>query len=463
MDTPDAAIQFPDQVTALSERVDEAMAELSAMQSPTDPAEVVMFLSMMAERRNMTLPAPSLLAMDARAIAAALPADLWPLACGRLWSTFSYRRLPECPDFLAAVTDELTERREAAAKIQTAHLKVCHLKWLSDRRRESEARHAAIKLRERKQHVEACANGTRTTDSAATSDATDYELSVGVGVHSAKSDNAVTDESGGRILPRDEEDLASRNACLVNAGNMPPCEYSGSVGTMSFPVAGSLLVSCDNPRRRVSWYACRQPSRCSPEATGHQLPEESLVSRKRGTVILRSLAGAITAQRSIKSGFADAKLAGGSADGTASHHQPTGPDKVHLRQRSGASGFPFGQRLPNSGGHFIFLSCYTHHENNQSPIRQLSGHVRRCPPESVQRRIRMVRYQGHHYSRHSHPPSVANTRRQWTPPLSRYIAINGTCERENSRSWLHGDAIQARILRASPYYACYFTFLRCFI
>ena len=128
MDTPDAAVQYPDEVTALSERVDEAMAELSAMQSSTDPAEVVMFLSMMAERRNMALPAPSLLAMDARAIAAALPADLWPVACDRLWSTFSYRRLPECPDFLAAVADELAERREAAAKIQTAHLKVRHLR-----------------------------------------------------------------------------------------------------------------------------------------------------------------------------------------------------------------------------------------------------------------------------------------------------------------------------------------------
>jgi hypothetical protein len=119
------------------------------MQELTDAAEVVRYMSMMAERRGMELPSPSLLALDAKAIAAAMPADLWPVACARLWTNFAYRRLPEPSDFLAAVASELAERRDAAARIHTAHLKVRHLRWLAERRRECDARHAADKARER--------------------------------------------------------------------------------------------------------------------------------------------------------------------------------------------------------------------------------------------------------------------------------------------------------------------------
>jgi hypothetical protein len=153
-DTPDAAIQFPDEVAALAHRIEVAMDEVQAMQVPADPAEVVVFLSMMAERRGMALPSPSLLAMDARAIAAATTADLWPVACARLWSSFAYRRLPECSDFLASVADELAERRDAVAKIQTVHLKVRHLRWLAEKQRECTARHAAEKARERERYAE---------------------------------------------------------------------------------------------------------------------------------------------------------------------------------------------------------------------------------------------------------------------------------------------------------------------
>src|SRR3954468_14061875 len=63
-DTPDAAIQFPDEVAALAHQIEVAIDQVQAIPVPADPAEVVVFLSMMAERRSMTLPSPSLLAMD---------------------------------------------------------------------------------------------------------------------------------------------------------------------------------------------------------------------------------------------------------------------------------------------------------------------------------------------------------------------------------------------------------------
>jgi hypothetical protein len=450
MDTPDAAVQYPDEVTALSERVDEAMAELSAMQSSTDPAEVVMFLSMMAERRNMALPAPSLLAMDARAIAAALPADLWPVACDRLWSTFSYRRLPECPDFLAAVADELAERREAAAKIQTAHLKVRHLKWLSERRRECEARHTAIKLRERNQHVEASANDIEKAASAAP--ATDHGPPASTGVHSANPNSTIMDEPSGRTLPRDEDSLASGSRCLAYTENVRPFGYRNGTDTASFLVVESTRVRCDNPEQPVLLCACRSAFHCSPETAGHQLPGESLVSRRQGAVIARSVTHAVTAQRTIKSRFADTELFGSIADGVSGGHQSAGEEKIRLRQSSGAPGLTCGQGLSDGGSHCICFHCPTYHENHQLAVRQLSECRRQYLPEDVQQRIRRVRYQGNRYSRHSRPPSfVVIGSHQYTPLLSHYNTFTGTYERENDPAPLHGDAKQARIHQASRY------------
>jgi ADP-ribose pyrophosphatase YjhB (NUDIX family) len=135
----------------LAERVDAAVEELRALDTPTDPAEVVSFMTMVAERRGMTLPSPTLLALDAQTIAAEIPADLFPVACARLWARFAYRRLPEPSDFLAAVKEELAERREAAAKVSTGALKVAHARWLEQKDAEARKRHAMRIERERVQ------------------------------------------------------------------------------------------------------------------------------------------------------------------------------------------------------------------------------------------------------------------------------------------------------------------------
>jgi hypothetical protein len=108
-----------------------------------------MFLAAVAERRGFALPPPAMLAMDARAVAEEIPADLLPLACKRLWTRFAYRRLPEPSDFAKTVEDELRERREAAAKVHTVALKVKTARMQARWQREAAKRHAASRAHER--------------------------------------------------------------------------------------------------------------------------------------------------------------------------------------------------------------------------------------------------------------------------------------------------------------------------
>src|SRR4051795_590587 len=82
------------------------------------------FMTMFAERRGFNLPEPALLVMDAHSVAEVIPADLFKLACRRLWAEFRYRRLPEPPDFTQAVSEEIAERREAAARVRSVALKI---------------------------------------------------------------------------------------------------------------------------------------------------------------------------------------------------------------------------------------------------------------------------------------------------------------------------------------------------
>ena len=117
-------VHRPDLFLELADRVARAVTDLDALETPTEPAEVVGFLAVFAERRGFGLPDPTALAMDARVVAREIPADLFPLACARLWARFRYRRLPEPPDFAMAVQEELDERRAAAARIRTVALKI---------------------------------------------------------------------------------------------------------------------------------------------------------------------------------------------------------------------------------------------------------------------------------------------------------------------------------------------------
>lgn len=98
--------------------IDSARQDLAALFLPPDPRTVVEFMTRLATRRNQELPAASDLVADALAVSSMLPADLFDLACQRLWTDFAYRRLPESADFTRAVKDLLDSRTAARTKIE---------------------------------------------------------------------------------------------------------------------------------------------------------------------------------------------------------------------------------------------------------------------------------------------------------------------------------------------------------
>jgi len=148
-------VHRPDLFLELADRVARAVTDLDALETPTEPAEVVGFLAVFAERRGFGLPDPTALAMDARVVAGEIPADLFPLACARLWARFRYRRLPEPPDFAMAVQEEIDERRAAAARIRTVALKIRTAQMFARFEAEAADRHARRKQEERARRIHA--------------------------------------------------------------------------------------------------------------------------------------------------------------------------------------------------------------------------------------------------------------------------------------------------------------------
>src|SRR5688572_10326605 len=67
----------------IAESIQLATSELELMDARASPAEVIMFMTMFAERRGFNLPEPALLVMDASCVADLIPADLLKLACRR--------------------------------------------------------------------------------------------------------------------------------------------------------------------------------------------------------------------------------------------------------------------------------------------------------------------------------------------------------------------------------------------
>jgi len=132
----------------IAESVQLATSELELMDARASPAEVIMFMTMFAERRGFNLPEPALLVMDASCVADVIPADLLKLACRRLWAGFRYRRLPEPPDFIQAVAEEIAERREAAARVRSVALRIDTAKMYEERDARSRQRQARSKAAE---------------------------------------------------------------------------------------------------------------------------------------------------------------------------------------------------------------------------------------------------------------------------------------------------------------------------
>ena len=110
------------QALRIKNTMDTAATMLPTLFEPTPMGAIEAFLRTFAERK--AFPLPKDLAMDVAAIAESIPADLFPIACQRLWTAFGYRRLPEPPDFLKAVNIELSNRQEAAANIKSMQTKL---------------------------------------------------------------------------------------------------------------------------------------------------------------------------------------------------------------------------------------------------------------------------------------------------------------------------------------------------
>jgi hypothetical protein len=88
------------------------------METGADQTAIREFLTLSAERRN--LPVPSFVALDLDAAAMAQwPQDLFAKAARLVWERFADMRVPNSPDFLAYIADDLAARREQIAALHT--------------------------------------------------------------------------------------------------------------------------------------------------------------------------------------------------------------------------------------------------------------------------------------------------------------------------------------------------------
>ena len=122
-----------EQAAKIKASIATAQQELVELFLPTDPKEVVEFMARLATRRSINLPPAVDLANDALAVSSKLPADLFNLACQRLWTDFAYRRLPEPSDFTKSVRDLLEIRTTARVKIHNMEMRLASRQILKEK------------------------------------------------------------------------------------------------------------------------------------------------------------------------------------------------------------------------------------------------------------------------------------------------------------------------------------------
>jgi hypothetical protein len=102
-----------------AEQVDTVLAAARAdMDRGTDQTAIREFLTLFAERRNLPVPSTLALNLDA-ATMAQWPQDLFAKAAQLVWERFGELRVPNPPDFLAFIADDLAERRQEIASLHT--------------------------------------------------------------------------------------------------------------------------------------------------------------------------------------------------------------------------------------------------------------------------------------------------------------------------------------------------------
>jgi hypothetical protein len=95
-----------------------ALEQARAALAPGDPAAVARALARLFRRFDLEPPAAADLDLDVAEMSA-WPADLFEAAFRHVWTTFALARRPRVADFLAAIAEELAERRAALARLET--------------------------------------------------------------------------------------------------------------------------------------------------------------------------------------------------------------------------------------------------------------------------------------------------------------------------------------------------------
>jgi hypothetical protein len=433
------------------------MSALCAMQKLTDAAEVVRYLSMMAERRGMNLPSPSLLALDAKAIAAAMPDDLWPVACARLWTNFAYRRLPEPSDFLAAVADELAERRDAAARIHTAHLKVRHLRWLIERRRECDAQHAAIKARERALYPVAnatnAANATNVNRGLEASAGDDLRSLVRLesrvnppGDRNLSTANSLCDRNIG-VNARYKS--VSRHGTAARRGDPAPLPKQSPAIQEVDAVRGPGFHDGSSSAKSVGLFVPTLPddllegarigaasgggladAKVGGDGLGPLLERETaadLGSLSISQLALTRAPGIIALQGSPKGGLADAEFFGSVPDRHACANQTVSAQNIVVGQSPRASGAAIGYGAPDNTGEPVTLPCPTDDDDHWLIACQSRHQSWHRTLQGIQQQVGWQCNTDYHSLSHDKPPLPSCTRTgQGSTTMSHYNISSGT-------------------------------------
>jgi hypothetical protein len=115
---------LPDSIRAdLAVGLPHAIAQARTRLEQGDAAEVLMALKTLADRKGFDLPIGLGLDLDIE-VMSEWPRDLFRRAFRGVWETFGYRRMPEVADFRRHIEDELAERRQALARLETMALRL---------------------------------------------------------------------------------------------------------------------------------------------------------------------------------------------------------------------------------------------------------------------------------------------------------------------------------------------------
>jgi hypothetical protein len=98
------------------------------METGADQTAIREFLMLFAERRNLPVPSSVALDLDA-ATMAQWPQDLFAKSARLVWERFADMRVPNPPDFLAFIADDLAERREEIAALHTLQTRLKTIAW----------------------------------------------------------------------------------------------------------------------------------------------------------------------------------------------------------------------------------------------------------------------------------------------------------------------------------------------